>query len=227
MRTYRAIKGPLTEAIYLKNEEIDAICIDELLNVDLLPRTPSPVRIDRFIEKRFGNVIRYSDLPPGVMGLTRFGKNGVDEIVIANAITDKRRVRTTFGHEGGHGLLHAYLFALEGQGQIFGDYSEPAKPKVLCREGSHDAGGGSYKGEWWEVQANRAIGSLLLPKPLLTQALEGFMTTSGTIGLKMLNYARVNEAVQHLSDTFDVHPIVAKIRINQMYQSISAEQLEL
>ena len=85
------------------------MCCDELRGVGLLPGSPEPIRIDRFIEKRFNVSPQYEDLPDGVLGFTRFGKNGVKAVVISAALDAEggkvagRRVRTTIAHEGGHG----------------------------------------------------------------------------------------------------------------------------
>jgi len=75
MNTYRTHKGPFKERPYFKDQEIETICADELKAVGLFPATPSPIRIDRFIEKRFGVVPSYEDLGKGILGLTRFGKS--------------------------------------------------------------------------------------------------------------------------------------------------------
>src|SRR5579862_7938037 len=178
MKTFRTTKGPFAQRPYYKEYEIENICTDELRGVGLLPASPEPIRIDRFIEKRFSVVPSYEDLPEGVLGLTRFGKNGVQEVVVANALDGdssaaaERRVRTTLAHEGGQCLLHTHLFVLATPSQnLFGDFSEPDKPKVLCRDETTS----SYSGQWWEFQANMAMGHLLMPRLLVEKALEGFL----------------------------------------------------
>src|ERR1039457_5434345 len=119
MKTFRTTSGPFPEKPYYTPAEIDRTCEDELRKVGCLPDAPGPVRIDRFIEKRFKVVPQYEDLPDGVLGYTKFGKNGVEAIVVSAALDAEkglvaaRRVRTTLAHEAGHGLLHAYLFALD------------------------------------------------------------------------------------------------------------------
>jgi hypothetical protein len=110
--------GQTYKAPYFTPSQIDNMCWDELRSVGLLPSSPKPIRIDRFIEKRFNVSPQYEDLPNGVLGFTRFGKSGVTAVVISAALDAEggkvagRRVRTTIAHEGGHGLLHAHLFAL-------------------------------------------------------------------------------------------------------------------
>ena len=105
MKPFRS--GETYKAPYFTPSQIDNMCCDELRRVGLLPSSPEPVRIDRFIEKRFNVSPQYEDMPNGVLGFTRFGKNGVKAIVISAALDAEvgkvagRRVRTTIAHEGG------------------------------------------------------------------------------------------------------------------------------
>ena len=72
MRRLRAATGPFQERPYFKDAEIERICLDALREVNLLPTSPEPIRVDRFIEKRFGVPPKYEDLPGGLLGLTIF-----------------------------------------------------------------------------------------------------------------------------------------------------------
>ena len=176
------------------------------------------MRIDRFVEKRFGVVPSYEDLPEGILGFTKFGRNGVQAIVVSRQLSEdaskvaERRLSATLAHESGHGLLHMHLFALEdGTGQ-----------KILCRpDGVQGAGGVgttiNYDGRWWEYQANRAIGALLLPRTLAQQALEFLLEGRGALGLKTLSSERRETAALALVDTFDVNPVVARIRLEDLF----------
>jgi hypothetical protein len=199
------------------------MCSDALRQVGLLPESPEPIRIDRFIEKHFKVVPSYEDLPDSVLGLTRFGKSGVEQVVVAKALDDEasivseRRIRTTLAHEAGHGLMHAYLFALATPKQnLFGDFSEPNKPKVLCREGAVGEVKRAYAGQWWEYQANRAIAALLLPIPLVNQALTQFMTVSAA-GFRSLDQTRAEAGARQLVEAFNVNPVVARLRIAELF----------
>ena len=73
MKAYRSKKGPFSERLHFKSDEIDRICVSELAAVKLLPTEPKSIRIDRFIEKRFKVVPQYLDLPDGLLGFTKFG----------------------------------------------------------------------------------------------------------------------------------------------------------
>lgn len=236
MRTYRNTTGPFVERPYYAQEEIEQICTGELRKVGLYPKSPSPVRIERFIEKRFGVSPRYEDVPEGVLGYTRFGREGVQEIIIsANLVEDgarvsERRMNATLAHEAGHGLLHAHLFALESMTEpLFGEISDNDKIKVLCRADSvvethpHK----SYDGRWWEFQANRAIGALLLPKLLVEECVRQFLVTRGVLQKPTLPEDSRERARRNIAETFEVNAVVARIRIGELYPLGREHQLTL
>jgi hypothetical protein len=238
MRTYRSKSGPFSEQPFYEPAEIESICLDELQKVNLYPSSPSPVRIDRFIEKRFGIVPSYEDLPLGLWGFTRFGLNGVEEIVVAKALDDEgtrsaeRLLRTTLGHEGGHGLLHAHLFVFGNRpDSLFGDGLAKDAPKILCRDGGisgiRNAPGKKPPYRWWEYQANLVMGALLLPKPLVATALEPLVTAKGIFNQPTLGSELRGDAARLLASTFDVNQMVAQIRLEALYPAAADRQLTL
>lgn len=228
MKTYRQKGGPFKERPYFKLSDIENTCSQELQSVGLLPSDPAPIRVDRFIERRFGVTHQYEDLPDGVLGYSRFGPRGVEAIIVARSLAEdqsrsaERRVTTTLAHEAGHALLHAYLFVLGvPQRGFFGE--EVQTPKFLCRTESVPAlaapGQRRYDGRWWEFQANQAIGALLLPRGLVERALvEGLLTTQGVLGLgRDLPVEKREEAAVLLATIFDVNPAVVRIRLQEVY----------
>lgn len=223
--------GPFPERPYFTDEEIETICMDELAAVGLLPDKPEPVRIDRFIEKRFGVCPEYEDLGDGILGMTQFGANGVARIIVARSLAEEstevadRQIRSTLAHEGGHGLLHAPMFVGNDQQNLFGDLSDPVKPKVLCRTRTIDSKTKSYSGEWWEYQANRIIGGLLMPKDLVMCALKKYLVLNGLLGTVSLNRFSQEEATMVLADVFDVNPAVSRIRLHVLFPSGGASQM--
>jgi hypothetical protein len=238
MKTFRSSRGPFAEQPYYTTSDIEQICSDELRKCQLYPSAPSPVRIDRFIEKRFKVDPTYEELSAGLLGFTRFGAKGVEEIVIAKALDDdrsklaERRLRTTLAHEGGHGLLHAHLFALGMQvGNLFGEGMDPKAPKILCREDDapsvQTTKAKRYDGRWWEFQANQAMGALLLPRQLVEHAVGGMLIKTGTFGKQALDSRRRDEAIRTLADIFDVNPVVARIRIDALYPVENSGQLTM
>jgi hypothetical protein len=130
----------------------------------------------------------------------------------------ERRVRSTLAHEAGHGLLHAYLFAFNDKPLHLFDAQSQADQKILCRDVKEGEGQKrAYDGRWWEFQANRAMGGLLCPKALVHDALKPFMSPVGSLGTLILDESRRADAVREVADIFDVNPVVARIRINEMF----------
>jgi hypothetical protein len=237
VKTFLAKAGPFTEQPFYETAEIESICSDELRKVNLYPSVPSPIRIDRFIEKRFGVQPIYEHLPHGLLGFTRFGTKGVAEIVIAKMLDDEntspaeRRLRSTLAHEGGHGLLHAHLFVFSTSPvSLFGDGIAPNAPKILCRdEGVPEVKPTQKKPpyRWWEFQANQAMGALLLPKGLVEKTVEPLLVSSGLLGSRTLVNHRREDAVRLVAEIFDVNPIVARIRLDALYPAANGRQLTL
>lgn len=224
MKTIRSQSGPFSERPHFEPSEIDRICADELRKAGLYPSSPEAIRVDRFVEKRFGVVADYEDLPEGVLGYTKFSKTGVEAIIISAALdaekgkVAQRRVRTTLAHEAGHGLLHANLFALEDKPLYLFDADSHSDHQILCRDvQGEERKGRAYDGRWWEFQANRAMGGLLCPRALVQEALRPFLIPSGSLGAMILDEDRRGEAARSVAEIFDVNPIVAKIRISDLY----------
>jgi Zn-dependent peptidase ImmA (M78 family) len=163
-------------------------------------------------------------MPDGVLGFTRFGKDGVKAVVISETLDqDKsqvaaRRVRTTIAHEGGHGLLHSHLFALDDIPLHLFDRDSHSGDQILCRDvHGDDKKIHRYDGRWWEVQANRAMGSLLCPKPLVLEAIKPHLSSAGLLDTQVLEESPREAAVRALADIFDVNPVVTRIRLADLY----------
>ena len=241
MRVLRTQSGPFVERPYYEESDIESIATDELSNVGLLPATPQPIRVDRFIEKRYGIVPQYEDVPDGILGFTRFGPKGPVEVVVSRSLSEEgtrvaeRRMNSTLAHEAGHMLLHGHLFALERRAEtrsLFKDELVEKKQTILCRtdivadtpEGTRNRG---YDGRWWEFQANKVIGVLLLPRQLVHEALDPILVSKGLLGIRALDDMRREEAVHRLADAFDVNPVVARIRIGELFPTSANGQLTL
>ena len=221
MKIQSRTEGFSSKPLYLPASRIEKICNDALRSVELLPETPSAVRIERLIEKKFGFSPEYSALPVGVLGYTLFGTAGPTHIVVdrglaeADSIVAERRISTTLAHEAGHCLFHAHLFAATqtSAGLFTEDGERPLALKILCR----DEPSPSYDGKWWEYQANAAIGPLLLPQELVIQAVQPFLECRGLLGLPTLADRARRPAELAIAETFNVNPIVSRIRLSQMF----------
>ena len=241
MRMLRTQSGPFIERPYYEDSDIGSIAIDELRKVSLLPATPQPIRVDRFIEKRYGIVPQYEDVPEGILGFTRFGAKGPEEVVVSRSLSEEgtavaeRRMNSTLAHEAGHILLHGHLFTLErraGTRSLFGEDLDEKKRIILCRPGtvgapSESMGNQGYNGRWWEFQANKLIGVLLLPRQLVHEALDPLLVSQGLLGTRALEETRREEAVHCLASTFDVNPVVAWIRVGELFPTSANGQLTL
>ena len=221
MKTTRSGAGPFLERPYFRDREVEDICEEALRSTGHLPANPGPVRIERFLEKRFQVVPSYEELPAGVLGYTEFGKNGVQAIYVNRALAEEdtkvanRRVRTTLAHEGGHGLLHAHLFAFEvDHSSLFDRNADITQTRILCRdEPATTANTDRYDGRWWELQANRAMAALLLPEKLLWEGLDPFLEQRGTLGIRALPETKREDAIRALAETFDVNAVVVRLRL--------------
>ena len=233
VKTVRAKTGPFQERPHFDPGEIDRMCVVELRKSGLYPAQPEAIRIDHFIEKRFGSPHDYEDLPTGVLGYTKFGKKGVERIVISSELAEdgsdvaRRRERATMAHEAGHGLLHAHLFAVETPASTLFGKDNCSGSQILCREVIGDQSASRPKPSWSEYQANRAIGGLLLPRKLVMAALQGYMVPTGALGGSVLDPARKADAERTLSTVFDVNPIVAKIRLEDLFAPENSGQMLL
>ena len=194
-----------------------------------------------FIEKRYGIVPQYEEVPDGILGFTRFGAKGPLEVVVSRSLSEEgtkvaeRRMNSTLAHEAGHILLHGHLFALErrvGTRSLFGDDLDEKKRTILCRPGtvgapSESTSNQGYDGRWWEFQANKVIGVLLLPRHLVHEALDPILAAQGLLGTRALDDTRREEAAHRLADAFDVNPAVARIRVRELFPTSANGQLTL
>jgi len=237
MKILKTSAGPFRERPYFSTDEIELTCSIELNSVGLFPSSPSPIRIERYIEKRFGVTPDYEDLPEGTLGYTEFGAHGVNSITISKKLTEEntkvaeRRINSTLAHEVGHGIFHSYLFALSNRREdpaLFKHGIDSKKQKILCRDEIttfEQRSERSYDGRWWEYQANSTIGALLLPRELVYQSLKPVMTLRGALGSYLIELNLRERAIEMLVDTFDVNAAVARIRLQELFAVTSNQQL--
>ena len=232
MRMVPARRGQFAQRPHYKLPEIERACGDALRHVGLMPEIPEAIRIDRFVEKYFRVSPTYKPLPTGVLGFTEFGPDGVKAIVVTTALDDEggpvaeRRIRTTLAHEAGHGLLHAHLFALCEKPRGLFDEGHNHGPEIMCRDVcGATAANRTYDGKWWEFQANRAIGSLLMPSRLARLAAAPFCASDGQLGIPVVKEEQREHLARELAELFDVNPIVARIRLSEVYPAPAGGQL--
>ena len=137
------------EQHYYEDAAFEDMAMAELSSVGLLPEKPEPVRVDRFIEKRFGVIPGYEDLPPGVMGFTKFGPSEIEAVRISRALSEEGRrsaerlINSTLAHEAGHMIMHKGLFTLQvrqGVHSLLPNDIDLEKGELKCRSDTMNAG---------------------------------------------------------------------------------------
>jgi hypothetical protein len=229
MKVLRTPGRGLGQRLVFEEAEFDAIGLETLRKAKLLPAAPAPIRIDRLIESFFEVTIDYVDLGEGVLGATSFRPDGkVNGIAVALALDRESAgnlFRSTLAHEAGHGLLHPMLFMQDaGQGAFSVDNADPAKRRILCRARdivpSQRRG---YDGRWWEYQANRMIGSLLLPRPLVITAAEEFVEKRPLTGSMYLSEEGRMRATEQLARLFEVSQACVSIRLDEVFPQANGQ----
>ena len=236
MRKVPTLSGPFPFRLYFEDlGEIDEICSEALKTQSLLPSAPAPIRIERFVEKQFKTPLRYEDLGPENLGCTVFNSSGAVEAILVsrfleeqNTTPARRRVRSTVAHEAGHGLLHGSLFIENNSSDFSNDPAGENQRRILCRtEDVLVDAQRSYGGRWWEFQANQAIGSLLLPTSLLNAFFDQCGIKVDPAGGRILTPAQRESLATKAAATFDVNPIVVRIRLNSLFPQKQASQMHL
>lgn len=189
-----------------------------------MPSTPQPVEIDYFVERCFDCHVVYEDIDPHVLGFTAFNSQGRVELIgvsrrlFAAGSVDRQRAWATIAHEAGHGLLHRELFAGPiGQHTLFDGHVDLERRRILCRQADFGNRSGTYDGRWWEWQANQAIGGLLLPSKLVIECVQPLLEPSGALGIMTLPDPIPDVAIRRVATTFLVNPIVARIRLSELF----------
>jgi hypothetical protein len=113
MRTFKVRQGPFQAKTLLYQQRDRQNLLGELTAVRLLPSSPSAVRIERPIEKRFA-LTRYEELPAEVLGyvVRTEGPNQNGDLPGSGRRPSQSaecRINTTLAHQAGHCLLHGHL----------------------------------------------------------------------------------------------------------------------
>lgn len=218
MNVYRGPEGG--ERIWFEASEIEHIMEDELRRSGLWPAGGTlVVDIERFLEGHLkASLDQYANLEPAVLGLTEFRSGAAPAVRInrdltGSAMDNERyppgilgRWRATLAHEAAHVVLHRML--VEGnpdQTSMLGDPtpSSPVLLRCLKREVAYRTGGR----DWREVQANRGMAALLMPRGLFISA--GTREVSRGIG-------GTNDPTRRLAAMFGVSREAAGIRLRTL-----------
>lgn len=167
------------ERLWLERPEIEAIIEGELRNAGLLPDPQSPiVDVERFIEAYLRVCLdQHADLAPEVLGCTEFRRGEPPRILINQDLTGSAmdadrappgiegRWRATLAHEATHVVLHRSLFEPNAdQGVLFEEVRDTESGEQMVRCLKREVSFHSEVPDWREVQANRGMAALLMPR---------------------------------------------------------------
>jgi hypothetical protein len=215
VKTWKDPSSPWGEKAWYEEDDFEAIMTElrERAGNDLFTQGDG-LDIETLLARVYKVEPDYAaDLPPGTLGRTSFFPDGHHEIEVQRALaeeagsdtTARRRLRSTLAHECAHITLHGPLHAFDTRTlDLFGT-STPSTPRVLCRSTTID-GSRRQTGppEWWEVQANRGMSTLLLPKDLVLTTTTAVL---GAMGCGTMTHAlatrRGKEVLDELTVVFD------------------------
>lgn len=238
MKTWPDARSPWGKRLYFEDSEFE-VMMDELrTKAGDCFRTGAGVDVDRVLLGGLGIEADYTDLPPGIMGRTRFPSDGKVYIEVDRRLSDeaerdataRRRLRTTLAHECGHVACHARLYAQDRETlSLFPEGAIPEEPErepIMCRhetEGTH-----GYSGEWWELQANRCMAALLMPRDLLVTSVRRRLDARSLRSVEdAVRMGECETIVRELASEFDVNPVVALRRLDALGYLPAGEQRRL
>jgi IrrE N-terminal-like domain len=183
VKSYRSADGE--QRLWYEDDEIERIMEDELRRAELFPdRRGGVVDVEALIERHLAaSLDQYADLPVEVLGLTEFVPGKPPQVRINSDLTGSAmdtdwcppgvegRWRATLAHEAAHVVLHRTLFDVDlNQGSLFP--TEPARDESarLHRCLKRDVAHRTQPSDWREVQANRGMAALLMPRSVFTRA---------------------------------------------------------
>ena len=216
--------GPFLRQEFIPEKRIQRFAVEELTRYSLLPGSPGPVAIEKFCDRKWGFPEDYQALDADVMGRASFTYKGFDRIEINAALvedstpTGVRRVRSTLAHEIGHAVLHEGLFVEKllfdrNQGLLFGDLERSDRSAIVCRNTDIYT---PAKSKWWEIQANKFMAALLLPKPLFLQVAETKLANyDEATALPRNRVERYYGTINEVADVFNVSRTMATIAVDE------------
>jgi IrrE N-terminal-like domain len=227
VRWYRGPDGD--RRMWFARDEIEAIVDDELNRAGLVPSSVRPVvDVERFVEQHLrAELDQYAALDADVLGLTEFVSGMSPRISISEDLTGAAlddedvslslvgRWRATVAHEGAHVLLHSVLFQVDdGQADLFGgDGGESAADAHgLMRCLKRDVGHSVQASDWREVQANRGMAALLMPRRLFREIADEAMSSLG-ISTTTAGSPDASVLAREMAECFTVSRQAAKIRL--------------
>jgi hypothetical protein len=227
MREYRGPNGE--RCLWYDQEEIEKIAEVELRKAGLMPTVAScAVDLERFIEAHLRAALdQYAELPDGVLGVTEFIPGRPPRISInrdlSGVLEDEDplpgsvgRLRATLAHEAAHVLLHRVLYeVVPASLHLFPDETtESSAPPALHRCPKTAIGNHRPRADWREVQANRGMAALLMPRRVFGEVARSEI--SQAIGSATIGEMEISLIVPTIAARFAVSKQAATIRLRTL-----------
>ena len=190
--------------LWLSDEQIETTIEEELHKAALMPPSVDPVvDLERFVEGYLGCPLdQYAALPADVLGVTEFRSKQrpavfINRSLTASAVDNGEQVRlgrwrATVAHEAAHVIFHRCLFEVhQDQGDLF-DANEGVQSVMRCLK--RDVGYEARSSDWREVQANKGMAALLMPRGLFRSVAKVEMASLG-LGRGQLSAGSAGAAV--------------------------------
>lgn len=242
MRWYTNTRGE--QRLWIEDAELDELMETELRRSGSLPAAGgTSVNIERVLEKHLKvRLDQHAELPDDVLGQTDFFANGRHEVRINRALTAavededecppgvRGRWRATMAHEATHVLLHSRLFVdPAAQGELWGAQGATGSSRTLhrcLRRDVHlDGRGGT---DWREVQANKGMAALLMPRTVFIERARAEMQQ---LGVKEADarpeHPSMGHVVARLASAFETSRQATRIRLQTLGLVHAGDQTSL
>lgn len=219
--------------------------LDELRRANLLPdpgQADLSVDIEAFVETHLGLALDVGAvLDADVLGMTEFVPGRHPKISISRDLTGSAlasedatfgligRWRATVAHEASHVVLHRVLFEVDQrQNSLFHSLEGSDQPDHLMRCLNRDVSFQDGPSDWKEVQANRGMAALLMPKPVFVAAFDQEAERLNATERPIAQGSPQQEwLVGRLASRFTVSKQAARIRLTTVQGVRSVDQLPI
>lgn len=230
MKWYRGPEGD--QRLWFDPDEIEALAEGELRKAGLLTTPDAPVvDLERFIESHLRvELDQYAELDKAILGVSEFRAGRQPRIMINRDLTGsaldeedplpgtKGRWRATLAHEATHVMLHQVLFDLDDrQGSLFtrSPAQEPSGAMMRCLK--REVAFTTTARDWREVQANRGMAALLMPRSVFVEVARHELARAGLESGRLVGESKAAASVAAaLAGRFDVSRAAAVIRLRTL-----------
>ncbi len=230
MKEYRSSTGE--RRLWFEENEIDQIMEDELRRGDMFPGSTHPAMdVKSFLEVHLGvKLDQHAPLESDLLGQTTLSRGSRPLVQINRDLTLEAegtsapsgklgRWRATLAHEAAHVILHRKFFeAPSEQASFFDAGSRFDHGLMKCSKLNVSFNRGP--GDWKEVQANRGMASLLMPRSLFPGLVHTVVGAGGDDDLLAhvpeTDSAAHAKLVKELSKLCEVSREAARIRLETL-----------